>query len=283
MKYNFNNIRYRWTGTIFEPTNKDTVYFRDALPTNLLINIEETKTGTLAFFPEDDIVYLDAFPYMRKKYFSAIKEKTNIPHDLIDDFESFNYDRDEELAFLLRFYLEEIRQTEKTGSGPNVMNTITRSELSYFAFDLLNGLISKQNPHLHQLLRSLLDLDKSEKDAVEKADKKLKKQQAFKMKVEIPNIKNTEIAHILDVHPSTISNWFNSSNAEEIKQQVKYSKMRIYDFWARNEDFTTEQIARSLDIEAEYINNLKNDEKHNIRLNFYKSAINYRRKTQPLE
>ena len=76
---------------------------------------------------------------------------------------------------------------------------------------------------------------------------------------------------------------FSSKWAEEIKQQVKYSKMRIYDFWARNEDFTTEQIARSLDIEAEYINNLKNDEKHNIRLNFYKSAINYRRKTQPLE
>ena len=266
MKYDAENITYKWTGTILEPANDKTKFFDEALPTNFILELDNAMLAkgllSIPFLNSDDSPSFSAYSYFRDNVRNVLTNKTNIPEELIIDAYKGNYKRGEELAFLLRFYLEAIRQNEKTGKGPNVTKTITRSEISFFVGEMIEYLIGEDKPELLSLFRSLLNLDKAQNKIEIKTSDNRKKDKAFELKVEHPELSIQKIAALIGVDRSTASKWFSADDAEELLLQTRYSPWRIYRYWVKNENLSIEEIASNLGIEADHLLELKNNKYH---------------------
>lgn len=266
MIYNFQNIRYILSNKTLKPDNEETKFFHNALPDNYQfsfdINEWDEDTKTLPLLPIDPSPSFETYSYTRYKIHDTLSAKTNIPQGLIDDAYSGNYKRGDELSFLLRFYLEDIRLNEKTGRGPNVTNTITRSEISLIVGEMIEGIIGEKEPQLLWLLRSLLNLDKSQNNIEQAATNDKKKIVAFELKVEQPELNIQTIANYIHVDRSTVSKWFSSIEAEELIRETKHNPSRIYRYWVSNCHLPLDEIASNLKIEPDYLIKLRNDKQH---------------------
>lgn len=262
----------------YEPILTPTIIMESLPPLpedNIKIDVDEGEKETrikIDLFPEDDLVHLGAYMLMREELFDALKHKTKIPHELIENVRSQKFQYADELALLLRFHLKLVRQTENTGKGPNVTKILTRSEISYFADDMLSGVIPQLNTrieyphHLFELIRSLLGVDNTIAEYDKKGDMEHFKRIAFELKVEDPNITNKEIAKIFGVHPSTITRWFNADDAQELEKKTKYSSSRIYKHWAKNPNLSNDQLAHLVGVEPALIKELHESKYHKVRL-----------------
>lgn len=263
MKHSYENISYKWNGSVYKPANNETKCFHNALPTNFQLDPapskwEEIFANTL-ISRDETIPGYPIYFQIKKNIEVTLSQKTNIPEDLI--FENFrqDYSRVEELAFLLRFYLLDIKQNEKAGKGPNVTKTITRSEIGLIVGEVIKFLIKDDYPQLLQLVISLLNTDSTQEKVISKELINKKKDKAFDLKVEQPELSIKNIADIIDADRSTVSKWFSADDAQSILQDKIYNTFRIWTYWARNRDLNIEELSSNLGVEATFLRNLKND------------------------
>lgn len=269
MKYDSKNIKYTWAGTHLEPANKKTKLFDNALPENFCIKIDsidvDKSSINISLLNDDESPSFSAYSYLRDNVRDTLTNKTNIPEELVRDAYIGTYKRDEELAFLLRFYIEDIRRNEKTGKGPNVTKSITRSEIGYIASEILEARIGEDQPQIILLLRALLNLDKAQQKIEATTSYNARKNKAFKLKVALPELSIQKISEIIEVDRSTVSKWFSADDAKNLMHQTRHNPTRIYIYWTKNKNLNLKEIALNLGIDIDYLNELKNNKHHKTR------------------
>lgn len=236
----------------------------EATPVGLVFEVDiDEENGEVDFFPEDNRLDMYPEPFMRDILFSSLKEKTTIPHDLIDKMNDGKYQYSNDLALMLRHQLNWIIQIENSGKGPNVVGSLTRSEISFFACDMLQGtdfanqMSSKVNLpiplNLIKLFESLLGSDKTQLGFSKQQEMHNKRRLAVRFKIGDPYISIREIARKLDINPSTISRWFNKKDAKEFEQNMRKSFEVIYNYWANSPEKTSKDVAQHLGIDEQAV------------------------------
>lgn len=253
-KYADMKLKIEETGAY--PENTSAEQFLAMLPKDYKVQIKlgEDLTGFTIELPGDAAprVDYDTWAFLRGGYRDILKCKSNIPASLIDGWYNLKIDTHEELAYSLRFYFDNIRQTEGSGRGPNVIKSVTRSEINFVARDMLSSVLEDDYPMLLDLVTELLDVDRTYEKILSN-NAPVKRDDAYRMRVTYPDVSIRKIAEVLEVSPSTVSRWMNADDAEEKLKIARHSALNIAMFADMHPDFSNQQLAVQFQVEESYI------------------------------
>gem|GEM_PF-3943704 len=238
------------------PSNVAAKQFHAMLPDEYKLHIKfnEDLSEYSVELPGDlaSSVDFDSWLFLKNESRDALKRKSNIPEELIDQFYSQKENTVEELAYSLRFYLDYVRQTEDTGAGPNVTNSLTRSELSFVAHDMLGRVLEENYPMLHDFVAELLNVDRKYSKII-KNNAPVKRNECYRLRVIYPSHSLRDIAKFLGVNVSTVSLWLKDAEAEEKLEEARHCAVCISRAAEAHPELSVKDLAAHLQVAQEHV------------------------------
>lgn len=247
---------------LLKPADEEAERFLSYLPDSyeIRLNASEDSEGNIQLSFSDcpaSTANFDTWMHVHNLGLESLREKSNIPEHLIRAMDVFQKEHYEEMAFLLRFYVEHLRQLKELGKGSRSDSTLSFAEISFHAREMVCDLLSEEYPELADLVTALLSIDKTYAKVAENPAS-LKRDDAFRMRALWPEVSERKIAQVLEVSNSTVSGWFRGEEGAKKLEEVRNSPSMIAQFLAFSPDSSNKDIAQHFQISTEKVQELLN-------------------------